>query len=315
VVGGDHRVQDCAVPAHAQPRDGRDRVFCERGSSSAADAIRAAEVVARDVVAIDVNMGCNKHAAVSCGMGAALAENPAAAADMIKALVRSMPCPITAKIRLQETPQRTIELVRALEYSGASAVTIHCRRRSQGPGDEVDWSALAAVVAAAQVPVIGNGNIFDVQSAEAMLRAAESTAQRKEALPRQLSGIMLARGALKDCSVFSQLAQAKSRLWPSQCREELHVGSGLLADDPWEGAGLAAADLHCGEGDASGGLRSVIRRYAELSLETHMHPKNTKFVIQSMLHEADCPDELRFPAEALARCAQMLHAQREPCLS
>ena len=45
----------------------------------------------------------------------------------------------------------------------------------------------------------------------------------------------------------------------------------------------------------------MIQRYAELSLETHMHPKNTKFVMQSMLHEADCPDELCCPAEALAR--------------
>ena len=95
----------------------RERVVFQLGCSSAADAVRAAEVVARDVVAVDVNMGCNKHAAVSCGMGAALTEDPAKAADLIKALVRSVPCPITAKIRLQDTPQRTIELVRALEVT------------------------------------------------------------------------------------------------------------------------------------------------------------------------------------------------------
>ena len=41
----------------------RERVVFQLGCSSAADAVRAAEVVARDVVAVDVNMGCNKHAA------------------------------------------------------------------------------------------------------------------------------------------------------------------------------------------------------------------------------------------------------------
>ena len=66
----------------------RERVVFQLGCSSAADAVRAAELVSADVVAIDVNMGCNKHAAVSCGMGAALGSDPVAAADVIK--VRGM---------------------------------------------------------------------------------------------------------------------------------------------------------------------------------------------------------------------------------
>ena len=48
-------------------------------------------------------------------------------------------------------------------------------------------------------------------------------------------------------------------------------------------------------------IKRDLLTHAHLSLETHMHPKNTKFVIQSMLHESDCPELLRCQAEALAR--------------
>ena len=47
--------------------------------------------------------------------------------------------------------------------------------------------------------------------------------------------------------------------------------------------------------------KSDLLTQQHLSLETHMHPKNTKFVMQSMLHESDCPELLRCQAEALAR--------------
>ena len=198
-----------------QTMPSRERVVFQIGSSNAADALRAAEVVARDVVAIDINMGCNKHAAVSCGMGAALAQNPAAAADLVKSIARNIPCPITAKIRLQQNPKRTLDLVKALELSGAAAVVVHCRTREQGPAHAGDWAALAPIVQSACVPIIGNGDVWDVETALAMLRSAGATdsaastaaSRGDRAMTRQLGGVMLGRGALRDCRQASRTLQ------------------------------------------------------------------------------------------------------------
>ena len=289
----------------------RERVVFQLGTACPTEAVQAAQVVGRDVMAVDINMGCNKHSAVSCGMGAALGRNPEEAAGIVKALVRNLPsdCPVTAKVRLQDNPQRTLDLARALEVAGASAITVHCRRSAQvnarnqrtlyrgdspltlpdqGPGDAAEWRALAPIVQAVRVPVIGNGDVFDVPSALAMMRAARGAG-------RQLGGIMLARGALRDCSVFRRLAAA--RLWEEgEGREEDVggcVGCGRDGDGIFPGGCRPDAESDAGRSLRDCGrwrvqeecLREVIERYAELSLDTHMHPKNTKFVIQAMLHE------------------------------
>ena len=219
VKSGGHAVFE-TIPA-------RERVIFQLGCSSAGDAVRAAEVVWRDVTGIDVNMGCDKHAAVSCGMGAALGSDPAAAADIIKSLVRNIPsqCPITSKIRLQDDPRRTLELVKALQLAGVSAITVHCRKRGEGPAHPADWRALRPIVEAVDVPIIGNGDVFCVHSAFGMLRAAGAQGGQGEGgggqedeedgtsvcTRKQLSGVMLARGALRDCRVFSDLCHARSR--------------------------------------------------------------------------------------------------------
>ena len=160
------------------------------------------------------------------------------------------------------------------------------------------------------MPIIGNGDVHDEHSAEAILRAAGRGSC-------QLSGLMLARGALKDCRVFSRLARAKARFWgdwgggrryqeeargvggcveggevskeleqgggpPGSC-EDPHVGSGLLM-----GAGDSCVDAACGDEDrsmftpstandeGSGDIRSVIRRYAELRYACQKSPGDHK---------------------------------------
>jgi tRNA-dihydrouridine synthase 2 len=223
-----------------QTMPSRERVVFQIGSSNAADALRAAEVVARDVVAIDINMGCNKHAAVSCGMGAALAQNPAAAADLVKSIARNIPCPITAKIRLQQSPKRTLDLVKALELSGAAAVVVHCRTREQGPAHAGDWAALAPIVQSACVPIIGNGDVWDVETALAMLRSAGDSTDSAAAsrgdrmMTRHLGGIMLGRGALRDCRQASRTLQY---LYFST----INASTSVLASQASVGAGKKAA--------------------------------------------------------------------------
>ena len=53
---------------------------------------------------------------------------------------------------------------------------------------------------------------------------------------------------------------------------------------------------------SSESLREVIEKYVALSVETHMHPKNTKFVVQAMLHEADCPAVYLYVCTCICTC-------------
>ena len=62
-------------------------------------------------------------------------------------------------------------MARALERAGARAVTVHARTRDQVHWGPVDLDALAAVVDAVAVPVIGNGGVRGREDAERMTRA------------------------------------------------------------------------------------------------------------------------------------------------
>ncbi len=92
------------APRHAAPAPlvGHDRNAdaALRRCAPADLALQAAQAVAPYVAAVDVNMGCPVHFSTSGGMGAALLKQPERAADILTTLVRALPCPVTAKIRL-----------------------------------------------------------------------------------------------------------------------------------------------------------------------------------------------------------------------
>lgn len=78
---------------------------------------------------MDVNMGCPKKFSVQDGMGAALLDNEAGAASLIRALRTALPThvPVTCKIRLLDTPEKTLAFARAMAAAGCAAVGVHMR--------------------------------------------------------------------------------------------------------------------------------------------------------------------------------------------
>ncbi|CAI7908090.1 unnamed protein product, partial [Closterium sp. NIES-54] len=80
-----------------------------------------------DVAAIDINMGCPKPFSTSGGMGSALLSRPENACDILSTLRRNLPASIavTCKIRLLDSPHRTLDFARAVESTGISALGIH----------------------------------------------------------------------------------------------------------------------------------------------------------------------------------------------
>jgi tRNA-dihydrouridine synthase 2 len=168
------------------------RLVVQIGTANAELALAAASLVARDCLAVDVNMGCPVHFSTSGGMGSALLKKPDTAAEIVKTLASALPCPVTCKIRLLPTLPETVAFAQLMERSGAAAVAVHGRYVPQKPREPAHWDQIAAVVAALRVPVIANGDVFCHSDFE-RLRADTGAA-----------GAMCARGAQWNASVFRE---------------------------------------------------------------------------------------------------------------
>ena len=120
---------------------------------------------------IDINMGCPvPKVAIKSQAGSALLKNPDKIFDIVKAVVEAVPVPVTVKIRSgwDEKSINAVEVAMICEKAGASAICIHGRTRSQGYSGKVDYDIIKRVKKSVSIPVIGNGDIVDVDSAKKM---------------------------------------------------------------------------------------------------------------------------------------------------
>ena len=145
---------------------------------------------------IDINMGCPAQKIVSNGDGSALMRSPALAGRITESVNRASSVPVTVKFRKGWDSDTCVPFAKILEESGADALCLHARTRVQQYEGTADRSAIAAVKAAVSIPVIGNGDIVDGESALSML--AET----------HCDGLMIARGALGKPWIFSEIKAA-----------------------------------------------------------------------------------------------------------
>lgn len=121
---------------------------------------------------IDINMGCPvPKVAVRAQAGSALLKDPDKIYEIVAAVVKSVPIPVTVKIRSgwDQTHINAIQVAKVIESAGASAICVHPRTRSQGYSGKADWSIIKAVKAVVSIPVIGNGDIKTPEDAKRML--------------------------------------------------------------------------------------------------------------------------------------------------
>ena len=130
-----------------------------------AEAARAAE--AHNPVFIDINMGCPAPKVSASGGGALLMKDPVLAAEIVRQTARAVSCPVTVKMRSgwDADSINAVELAQRCEEAGAAAITIHARTRAQMYAPPADWRIIADVKRAVSVPVIGNGDVVDPESA------------------------------------------------------------------------------------------------------------------------------------------------------
>ncbi len=149
-------------------------------------------------VIFDINMGCPVPKIVKNGEGSALMKNPGLAYDVIKAAADNTYKPVTVKIRAgwDDHTINAVEIAKAAEAAGAKAVAVHGRTREQFYSGRARWDVIADVKRAVNIPVIGNGDVTDVESARQMM------------VQTGCDFIMIGRGALGNPWIFSALAHA-----------------------------------------------------------------------------------------------------------
>ena len=143
------------------------------------------EIMKPDI--IDINMGCPvPKVAVRSQAGSALLKNPELIYEIVSTVVKSVPVPVTVKIRSgwDSNSINAVEVAKIIEKAGASAITVHPRTRSQLYSGKADLNIIKEVKENVKIPVIGNGDIVSIETAKHMLEYTHCDA------------IMIGRGVL-----------------------------------------------------------------------------------------------------------------------
>lgn len=144
---------------------------------------------------LDINMGCPVPKVVRNGEGSALMKNPELVHEIVSAVSKAIKKPVTVKIRkgFDDDNINAVEIAKIIEDAGGAAVAVHGRTREQYYSGKADWDIIRRVKEAVSIPVIGNGDVTDVASAEALV---EQTG---------CDGIMIGRGAEGNPWIFKQI--------------------------------------------------------------------------------------------------------------
>ena len=144
---------------------------------------------------IDINMGCPAPKVVKNGDGSRLLLDLNKASEIIKSVVKESKVPVSVKFRKgwDKNSIVAIECAQMLENAGVSMITIHGRTREEYYSGKADLDIIKAVKERVKIPVIGNGDIVDEESA---LRMFEYTG---------VDGIMIGRASIGNPWIFEKI--------------------------------------------------------------------------------------------------------------
>ena len=144
---------------------------------------------------IDINMGCPAPKVVKNGDGSKLLLDLEQAEKVIKAVVENSKVPVTLKIRKGWDKENIVatEIAKIAENAGISAITVHGRTRSEFYSGKADLEIIKKVKETVKIPVIGNGDIVDEESAYNMFEKTN------------VDGIMIGRGSFGNPWIFRNI--------------------------------------------------------------------------------------------------------------
>ncbi len=145
----------------------------------------------------DINMGCPSKKVCKNSGGSALMRDLDLATAIVAKVRKAITIPLTVKMRsgFDGEDRNGAELAWRCQEEGAEAITIHWRTRADLYGGQRQVDVIAAAKARLKVPLIGNGDVIDPASAEAMMRETGC------------DGVMVGRGAMRNPWSLLQISQ------------------------------------------------------------------------------------------------------------
>lgn len=176
----------------------------------------AAEYVSSFADILDINMGCPAPKVVKNGDGSKLLLDLPKIEEIVTEVVKSSKVPVSVKIRKGWNEENIVagEAASIIEKAGASMITIHGRTRAEFFGGDVDLDIIKKVKESVNIPVIGNGNIVDEESA---LKMFEYTG---------VDGIMIGRTSIGNPWLFKRIIhflQTGEKLQEVSSKEKLET--------------------------------------------------------------------------------------------
>jgi nifR3 family TIM-barrel protein len=164
---------------------------------------KAAEILCAEhgVDHIDLNFGCPVPKVTRKGGGGALPWKRSLLGEILTAAVDAAEpygVPVTMKTRkgIDEDHLTYLDAGRIAQETGVAAIALHGRTVSQAYSGEADWDAIGDLVQHVDIPVLGNGDIWEAGDA---IRMVEQTGA---------AGVVVGRGCLGRPWLFRDLAAA-----------------------------------------------------------------------------------------------------------
>ena len=191
---------------------------------------------------IDINMGCPAKKVCNAWAGSALMRDEALVGRIVDAVVRAVDVPVTLKIRTgwDADHRNAPAIARVAEAAGIAALAVHGRTRDQQYAGTAEYDTIAAIKAAASIPVVANGDIDSPRKAALVLRQTGCDA------------VMVGRAAQGRPWIFREIAHflATGELLPEpslqEVRDVLLAHLGHLHAFYGEAAGVRIARKHLG---------------------------------------------------------------------
>lgn len=194
------------------------------GSGLELMAAMAKEIERRGAPRIDINCGCPSNTVTGKGAGSSLLKDPNLLHKLVKGIVKAVSVPVTVKMRSgYEDTSLFKENLKAAEESGISFLTVHPRTKADGYGPPAKWELIAEAKSTVKIPVVGNGDILNVEDAMRMLAVTGCDA------------LMIGRGAVINPFLFSQIrAHFSKKPYEAKWKDLLHYLQTFVTSIPPE---------------------------------------------------------------------------------